>query len=132
MKACPVARLPNQDADNKTRDRFRKDDAISKRYSEGHSGTVWRRLSKTMRSLNPICQRIVRDPLTGKMEQCHNPSFICHHRVSPRVNPNLFFVASNLACYCLHCHPDTEGDPLNWKEGVDFVPTVLPKRIITM
>jgi hypothetical protein len=126
MKACPVAHSPNHDAEKKAREMFRKDDAVSKRYTEGHSGTVWRRLSKVCRTMNPICQRIVRDPLTGKMEQCHNPATLAHHIISPRQGGAMFDL-KNLLALCEHCHPPDEGTPC-WREGVDYVQSKYPHR----
>jgi len=96
-----------------------------KRYTTG----AWPKLSRVMRGLNPICQRIIVSNLYGT-EQCHSPATLVHHIVSPRQRPDLFLVPSNLICLCDQCHPDAEGTP-NWKEWDgktgDFVPTVLPK-----
>jgi hypothetical protein len=89
-----------------------------------------RGLSIVMRRLNPVCQRI---PNTGQGaglyavgEQCHQPSAMCHHIISPRVRPDLFLDPRNLICFCDQCHPTTEGNPASWVLGKDWVPTILP------
>ncbi len=91
------------------------------RYTTG----AWPKLSRVMRGLNPICQKILN---VGSYhgEQCHNASMLTHHLISPRQRPELFLRASNLVCLCLSCHPDTEGTP-EWVEGKDYVKTELPK-----
>jgi hypothetical protein len=86
---------------------------------------AWTWLSKVMRALNPVCQRLHLDGY-GKLEQCRNPSGLVHHIISPKQDPSLFLVPSNLICLCEHDHDDSEGTP-DWVAGVDFVETILPK-----
>jgi hypothetical protein len=66
MRATPSAKMPGSSVVAAAKERFRKDDPINKRYSV----TAWRKCSTLCRKMNPICQRIVRDPLTGTHEQC--------------------------------------------------------------
>src|ERR1700722_11491747 len=85
----------------------------------------WPKVSRLMRRLNPVCQRIL-NVGSYHSERCHNASILTHHLIAPQQRPDLFLVASNLVCLCLSCHPDTEGTP-DWKPNVDYVPTELPK-----
>jgi len=85
----------------------------------------WPKLSRVLRALNPVCQRIL-NVGSYHNEQCHNASQLTHHLIAPQQRPDLFLQASNLVCLCLSCHPDTEGTP-GWVEGKDYVATVLPK-----
>jgi hypothetical protein len=102
------------------------DDNIDLQYKQGPLGRMWIRLSKLMRDLNPVCQKIPNTGLYKPGEQCHNRATLVHHLVSPRVDPTLFLVASNLVCLCNSCHPPDDGTPW-WKVGVDYVETKLPR-----
>jgi len=109
---------------SREQDRFRlANDPIAKLYRTAR----WLKFRAVMVSCNSICQRLVKNPLTGETEQCHSPSVVCHHIVSPRVRLDLFLESKNVICFCAVHHPPTEGSPQGWAEGVDYVPTVLPK-----
>jgi 5-methylcytosine-specific restriction endonuclease McrA len=101
----------------------RRYDPNDKRYKT----TAWKKLSLLMRGLNSICQKMPNKGLYKPGEQCHAPSTMTHHIVSPRQRPDLFYVASNLICLCDQCHNDSEGTEGIWEEGRDYVATVLPK-----
>jgi hypothetical protein len=108
-------------------DTARKDDPIRKLYQS----SAWKWLSKSVRSMNPICQRIVvLDYSTGQRGQCRNASTLVHHIISPTVDATKFLQASNLAALCDGCHGHMEGTP-DWKvwDGIsgDYVATVMRK-----
>ena len=123
MKYTPTAKMPGSSVVAAAKERFRKNDPISKRYSV----TAWRKCSMLCRRCNSICQRIVRDPLTGKCEQCRNASTLAHHIVSPRQGGAMFDL-KNLLALCDFCHPPDEGTPC-WVEGVDFVASNYPRTV---
>jgi 5-methylcytosine-specific restriction endonuclease McrA len=110
------------------RSRARQEQAAMRKYNGDKKYTVgaWPKLSNVMRRLNPVCQRIPNAGLYKAGEQCHSPSSLVHHLISPRQRPELFLVPSNLVCLCEQCHPDAEGTP-DWVEGKDYVKTELPK-----
>ena len=87
-------------------------DAVDKMYDTAR----WATFRAWMLMQNPICQRIV------KGEQCHNPSSVVHHLISPRQRPDLFTDPRAVTCLCPTCHDASEGTP-TWRPGVDFVPT---------
>ena len=90
--------------------------------------TAWLKLSKLVRDLNPMCQRIRRDGLySDKGEPCRNPSTLVHHIISPRQDETRFLRLENLLALCSECHPPTEGSP-NWREGIDYIPTKYPSH----
>jgi hypothetical protein len=120
MQRTPTAQLPGATPTARA-----ADDNIDAQYKQGPLGAAWISTSKLMRRLNPVCQKIVNDGLY-RNEQCHNPAALVHHLVSPRQDPKLFLVASNLVALCAHCHPPDDGTPW-WKVGVDYVATNLPQ-----
>jgi hypothetical protein len=123
---APQADAAQVEESRREANRFRmKYDAVNRLYASSR----WRKFRAVMLAKNPLCQRILKHPVTHEPEQCHNKSAVVHHRVSPRVREDLFLVASNVICFCdKGCHPaGVEGDPQGWREGVDFVPTQLPK-----
>lgn len=124
MKRTPTVKMPGSETKIE-RERFRKDDPVNRMYTSGRYGSAWIRLSKIMRGKNPLCQRIIRDTLTGQMHQCHNPSTLVHHLQSPRHRPDLFLEPKNLCCLCDSCHVPDDGTP-TWRENVEFVPTEVP------
>jgi hypothetical protein len=94
---------------------------------------AWPKVSRKVRSDNPICQKILNVGLY-KNEQCHNASQLVHHRHGAIAYPELFLSVydkdgvSNLIALCLNCHVDTDGTDGtngtdNWIEGVHFVRT---------
>jgi 5-methylcytosine-specific restriction endonuclease McrA len=92
-----------------------------KRYVQG----AWPKLSRVMRRLNPVCQRIL-NVGSYRNEQCHNAAALVHHLIAPQERPELFLQPTNLVALCFSCHPDTPGTP-NWVVGKDYVETELPK-----
>ena len=87
---------------------------------------TWRRLSKTIRGLNPICQKLEYDFFTQKVVQCRRPSEQVHHMKSPREG-GAMWDAKNLVALCREHH----GPELRvLVAGVDIVATVLPKPCI--
>jgi hypothetical protein len=116
----PRAGAEKAEESRKETNRFRqKNDPINRKYNCAR----WKKFRLLMLRLNPICARLKKNE-RGVLEQCHNPSVVCHHIVSPRVREDLFLVASNTRLLCERCHPTTEGDC--WVEGVDVVKTILP------
>jgi hypothetical protein len=105
----------HQQNNDRTRDQVRK-----LYNSREWSGGVGIQPNVLMR--NAQCQRLI----NGK--RCWNGSTLVHHRISPRVRPDLFSAVfdengiSNLIALCRDCHPNTEGTP-EWREGIDFVRT---------
>jgi len=119
-----VAGAKEAKEESREQDRFRlANDPIAKLYRTA----IWLKFRTVMVNWNCICQRLVKNPLTGEAEQCHAPSVVCHHSISPRLRPDLFLEPKNIICLCQIHHPTTEGSPQGWAEGVDYVPTVLPK-----
>ena len=122
MNRCPRAAAPK--SNRAAADRLRQDDPVMRRY---HS-TAWLKLSRMVRDLNPMCQRIRRDGLyNDKGEPCRNPSTLVHHLISPRTDPTRFLRLENVLALCAECHPPTEGSP-NWREGSDYIPSKYPSH----
>lgn len=96
-------------------DEARRDDTVARMY---HT-SAWFVFRRHVLNRNPICQRIGTD-----MKQCRYAAMLLHHLVSPRVNPALFLVPSNVIALCDRCHPPDEGTP-DWIEGRDYVPSVI-------
>lgn len=69
---------------------------------------AWLRFRESFLGLNPICQAI---DLEG--EQCHSAAKICHHLVSPYVDPTKFFNWHFVVGVCDGHHPYGPGEPLN-------------------
>jgi hypothetical protein len=88
---------------------------------KGRSG-----IAPAVKARNPVCQKL--KVVNGRRVQCLQPSFLVHHRLSPRVRPDLALSVydekgvSQLIALCDGCHPEIEGTP-DWVEGVDFVRT---------
>ncbi len=102
--------------DSKEQSRFvKKNDHVNRLYELAS----WGRFKIHVLNRNPICQRIIRG------EQCHAPAKVVHHLISPRQRPDLFLDAKNVVCLCPNCHPGGEAGTPEWKEGVDFVPSVI-------
>ncbi len=102
--------------ESKEQDRFRKkNDPVNRLYWLAS----WFRFKLHCLNRNPICQRIIRG------EQCHNPAWVVHHLISPRERPDLFLDATNVVCLCANCHPGGEEGTPEWKEGVDYVPSLI-------
>jgi hypothetical protein len=123
MRRTPTAKLAGHDADQKEKERYRKNDAVNRMYKTGRLGRAWMWTSRLVRSANPICQKIVNG------EQCTNPSTLVHHLQSPRSRPELFLSVKNLVALCDSCHVPDDGTP-EWVEGVHFVKTIEPQHHI--
>ncbi|HET8923627.1 MAG TPA: hypothetical protein VFN26_11605 [Candidatus Acidoferrum sp.] len=82
-----------------------------------------------MKRLNPICQRIEWDSVTGQRGQCRRPSQVVHHLKDPKDAPALSFEAGNVVCLCVNHHPGGQQGTA-WVESVDYVPTNTPKHSI--
>lgn len=65
----------------------------------------WERFKRYMRMRNGLCQRIL-----GNGKQCDRIAVILHHIISPRIAPELMFVAENILCVCERHHPNTVGE----------------------
>ena len=69
-------------------------------------------------SFNPICQRI----LDG--QRCHNAATELHHLLEP-TTAQMFYDPKNIVGLCVHCHPGGRPGTPEWREGTDYVPTML-------
>ena len=96
-KACE----PKHKEDVRAKEKYRNEDPDNARYHRPE----WIKLSRILKDMNPICQRIESNGL-----QCRYPSQISHHLISPKVNPTLFLNASNLVAICRFHHSDTPGE----------------------
>jgi hypothetical protein len=104
-------------------DRTRKDDPIRQMYTLARFG--WRKFRDHVVRCNPICQRNdIRNPLTFVNEQCHNPSMMVHHLISPRVRKDLFTTPSNVVALCDGCHAKTEGEVDGKRDPEKYVATL--------
>lgn len=87
-------------------------------HTRGWSGRTG--VAKAVKVRNPICQKL--ESVCGRLEQCHRPAYLVHHRISPRVRPDLALKVydekgmSNLIALCARCHPDSDGTP-DWREA---------------
>jgi hypothetical protein len=121
MRATPTAKVPGADDERKARNNFRMaNDEVNRAYNRAS----WHKTSALCRSLNPICQKIVKDPITGTKAQCRNPSTLAHHKHSPRRGGPMLDL-KNLIALCSSCHTDEEGTP-HWTESIDYVPSNYP------
>jgi 5-methylcytosine-specific restriction endonuclease McrA len=115
---CPECAKP-LDAKN---DRYRKNDPIRQMYLLARFG--WRKFRAYIITRNPVCQRIVTNPLTFHQEQCREPAVEVHHLISPRTRPDLFTEPANVVCLCKHCHTKTQGEPEGKRDPQKYVPTM--------
>jgi hypothetical protein len=98
-------------------DRQRADDPTRKMYQSAR----WRKFRLAMLTRNPMCQRLERG------EACRSAATVIHHLTSPESKPALFLVPSNVVCVCALHHPaGVKGTP-EWKVGIDFSATIVPK-----
>jgi hypothetical protein len=110
---------PKHKSDN---DRTR--DLVRQRYNN-RSWNAKCGMAPAVKARNPMCQKL--HVVNGRLERCHNPSYLVHHRWSPRARPELFLSVydekriSNLIALCATCHPADAGTP-DWVEARDGDP----------
>lgn len=120
MKRCPIAGAEDANKRRLENNRFRKtNDPINRLYWL----SAWKRFCRMVLNRNPICQRII------KGEQCREAARVIHHLISPRHRPDLFLEPTNVLALCFNCHPGgEEGTPL-WREGLDYVKSIISAPI---
>lgn len=125
LMPCKQSGCPNNVEGGGYCERHKKDDPANDSVRRQYHSREWSGRSGIQPAVlmrNRRCQRVI----NGK--QCWNGATLVHHRISPRVRPDLFSRpfdengTSQLIALCRDCHPRDEGTP-NWVEGVDFVRT---------
>jgi hypothetical protein len=122
-KFCPAHRGANNTVarNRSARDHDRKTgDKIWKLYS----CAAWVRFRLSFMTCNPICQRVI----DGKQCTATATATICHHIVSPRVNPQDRYSYNNVKAVCEKHHPVSSGEPIESLNCLDeiYVPTRIP------
>jgi hypothetical protein len=102
--------------ESKSEDKFRRaNDPVRKMYDKAY----WRRFERFVLARNQICQKIENGV------QCICGASIVHHLISPRARPDLFLDVRNVVALCERHHPGGEAGTPEWKEGRDFVASVI-------
>ena len=119
MRRCPKADDGKAQERRETNSFRKRNDPINRLYWLAS----WKRFCRIVFNRNQICQRII------KGEQCREAATVVHHLISPRQRPDLFLDPTNVLALCEHCHPGgEEGTPL-WREGVDYVKSIISAPI---
>lgn len=110
--------LHKQDNDEKKYDQFRDaHDPIRRMYNSKR----WRWFRKVFLDAQNTCQRIERGV------RCTAEPTVVHHLVSPEADESLFTNFGNVVGVCAKHHPAGIAGTPQWRVGVDYAETIVPK-----